>query len=513
MDMELAAKRFAEMFRGRESAYGTMSLDAEGKKRVKTHAAPVPDGAYLRHLQGDGPFLGIVPIDESNRCYFGAIDVDDDGVDLHELEAKIVGLGLPLVVCRSKSGGAHLYCFVLHPVAAKIMQGALQRMRGLLGHEKNANGMPVEVFPKQTTLAPHEQGNWINLPYYDHLSTNRYAVTGGKILVLDDFFQLVTIRTTDEATLLQWVDPSFGPFADGPICLQTLHTSNGFAQGGRNTGLFNVGLFFKLSQPESWADALREYNTIHLNEPLPAQELEQMIAGLEKREYAYTCSQHPLEGACKKAPCRKQPFGIGYFAKKFKLSKMPGLANLVRVNTEPARWRLDISGRTVEVDTETLNSPTRFKNLCLEKASIVIPMLKQQEWDDLVTNLLETLQTEEAPAEASDKGLLLTYLSDFLRPRDKSQSIEDVMLGRPARDDDGRVYFRAPDFYEFLKQRRFARFNTNEIYTLLERNAGLGQSTRTIKGARVSLFHVPEPTDEQSEVFAYPSDRTGGAPY
>ena len=55
-------------------------------------------------------------------------------------------LKLPLVVCRSKSGGAHIFLFSTKFIEEKIMRDKLLEIRAILGF---AN---AEVFPKQIEL-------------------------------------------------------------------------------------------------------------------------------------------------------------------------------------------------------------------------------------------------------------------------------------------------------------------------------------------------------------------------
>ena len=38
---------------------------------------------------------------------------------------------------------------------------------------------------------------------------------------------------------------------DGPPCLQVL-TTQGFPEGTRNNGLFNIGIFYRMSNPDDW---------------------------------------------------------------------------------------------------------------------------------------------------------------------------------------------------------------------------------------------------------------------
>jgi hypothetical protein len=500
------AARFAAIFAGCVSAYGQMTVSDTGQKTVKTYSKPLPSDAYYKHLEGDGPFFGVIMIREDNTCFFGAIDVDDDGIDLHELEAKVVAHRLPLVVCRSKSGGAHLYCFLREPVEARFLVDALKKFRSVLGHEKNANGSPVEIFPKQVKLSPGQTGNWINIPYYDHECTNRYAVTGQRQVTLNEFFDLVVARSTSERGLLEWADPALGPFKDGPPCLQQLHKSD-FPEGTRNTGLLNVGLFYKASQPGTWKDALEQYNA-GMEAPLDHSELSQIVRNLERHDYVYTCKIHPLEALCKKKECKKQEFGIGFFAKQKRLAALPELSNLVKIKTDPPRYKLSVNGNVIACSLDQVISPALFCKLLFAELNLMLQPPKPHEWNDLVRDLTDSMAEEDAPPEAGDRGLLQVYLQDFLQTRHKSDMVDDILLGRAALDQaDGRVYFRGTDFGVFLQRRGFKRYNMNEMYTILRDDAGLTTQDRTLKGGKVSVWSVPEPRDEQDTPFDHPASR------
>ena len=447
-------RRFARVFAGRVSAYGRYD-ESSGAKRVWTKQEAIPSDAYEKHLLGQGPYLGIIPIREDNTCLFGAIDIDEDGIDLDAIDAKIHAFEMPLVVVRSKSGGAHLYLFLAEPAPARTVVDALKRFRATLGRDKNPDGRPVEIFPKQTATKPTDPGNWINMPYWGHDGTNRYAVAAGKKLDLDAFLDLAEQRRINERVLQAWIDPSIGPFSDGPPCLQQLHRS-GFPEGSRNTGLLNVGIFLRAKYPDAWEDALVNYNA-SLDAPLADRELQQIIRNLSRHEYLYTCEQHPIQPLCQKKECKKQQFGIGFFLTKLRLAEIPELADLVKVLTDPPQYRVKVNGAEIPLSSEQLQSPLLFKRLIFEQLNLVMPAnVKPHEWDELLKKLLESQRQEEAPPEAGDRGLAVMFLRDFLMMRSKADGLEDVLRGLPWLDErDSRVYFRATDFAAFLQRRQF----------------------------------------------------------
>jgi len=165
---EAAIRRFMQRFEGSSRAYGQyIASPAKADGKVKGDARTVrgsPDiGHYARHLYASGPGLGVIPIREDGSCVFGAIDFDDRTVDHLALARRVREVDLPLVVCRSKSGGAHLYYFSA-PIRASEMRLRLDKFRARLGMPEN-----TEIFPKQDDLEGKGIGNWINLPYFGAL--------------------------------------------------------------------------------------------------------------------------------------------------------------------------------------------------------------------------------------------------------------------------------------------------------------------------------------------------------
>lgn len=108
-------KKFAKVFAGLALAHGTYRVDgksANGKATGKAAIVREPrtEKTWKLHLEGTRS-LGIIPINEENQSVWGCIDIDQYPLDHKTLVEQIRKLKLPLVVCRSKSGGAH--CFFL----------------------------------------------------------------------------------------------------------------------------------------------------------------------------------------------------------------------------------------------------------------------------------------------------------------------------------------------------------------------------------------------------------------
>ena len=176
MDKELI-KRFALLFRGLERSYFTLRI--KGKKasgKTEGYQSAVHEkrtmSTFEDHLNGKLG-ISIVPINEKNACFWGALDLDQYPLDHTALVKTVQRHKIPLVVCRSKSGGAHLYLFLTEAVPAETLKTKLKEIASEIGLARTPDGTSeTEIFPKQIIHSDKggkkDTGSGLNLPYYDH---------------------------------------------------------------------------------------------------------------------------------------------------------------------------------------------------------------------------------------------------------------------------------------------------------------------------------------------------------
>jgi hypothetical protein len=311
------ADRFRCLFAGSDRAHGiyVAQRTAPGQKAegtAKTMNGPASTALWERHLDGTGKFnLGVIPLDPAGRCRWGAIDVDQYDLDLPALARRCRELDLPLLLCRSKSGGAHLYLFLTEPADPRAVVDALRRCAKRLGYPK------AEVFPKQTKLEGRDRGNWLNMPYFGGEDSLRYALdpATGEALSTEDFVARAETMRVAEGEL-----PAIGcgaPEPEGdellagaPPCLVAL-ARDGLTEGARNNGLFNFGVFLKKKYPDDWRRRLEALNRAKLAPPLPSQEVRGIGKSVGRRDYFYKCKDEPIRSVCDRTACLKCAFGVG----------------------------------------------------------------------------------------------------------------------------------------------------------------------------------------------------------
>ncbi|MEX2644478.1 MAG: hypothetical protein WD270_13565 [Acetobacterales bacterium] len=302
--------RLDALFQPAEHAHGVSVLtgkkDARGKAGAKytTVKKHVSETAWHRHLDGKHCLVPI-PIRRDGNAGFGAIDVDQYPLDLEALVARVKEAKLPLVVCQSKSGGAHLFLFLREPVTAEIVRGELTVWAAALGYPG------AEVFPKQAALSSTpdpttgklETGNGIAAPYRNSGKgvSLEYALSpdDGHGLELEEFLDLAEARRVDPADLGGIVPKKhYPPEVNGEAPPKKANgAASGFAAEGCDSALMSLGRSVLAKLPEG-ADpeaAVRaEIDAANVtgsklhpkfaDGPLPAKRIDKIVANVCKKE-------------------------------------------------------------------------------------------------------------------------------------------------------------------------------------------------------------------------------------
>jgi hypothetical protein len=501
--------RFKAIFSGLDIAYGTYKSEKakdSGKqagKAVVVRKPPV-DELWVRHLEGVEPSLGIIPIRADNTCIWGCIDIDQYPLDHAGLVAKIRKRNLPLVVCRSKSGGAHVFLFTKEPVAAADMQRYLSACASILGESGR------EIFPKQAEILVDrgDTGNFLNLPYFAGDNGTRYAVKDdGAAATLEEFYELYQAHVQD-VPLAYPEEPKQPdhPIKDGPPCLQVL-CSQGFPEGTRNNGLFNIGIYLKRSNPSGWEDKLMEYNQKFVAPSLGITELHTITKQLQKKDYKYKCKDAPINSFCNSGLCRTRKFGVGADG-----PDSPQMSSLSKYNSEPPLWFLDVNSKRVELETDHLFNQASFQKACMEKINVLPPTLRKQDWESLLNALLKEMveleQIQDAPEDTTLTGRFLDLVEEFTTHLQQAMDKDEILLGRPwTSDDDAKTYFRMKDLEGHLKRNNFLGLSSPKIAQRI-RDLGGEPFSLFLKGRSTRVWRIPR-FNRQDSPFETPEMKKG----
>ena len=480
------SERLHKIFHGSGRAHGSFVVENNflGQKKQGKAKTIKTIGAGIRHWQDhlNGVIgLGIIPIDEENCVKWGAIDIDIYSLNLEKLVLKIEEFKLPLVVCRSKSGGAHVFCFLKEKAPAADMQDKLREISAGLGYGG------VEIFPKQREILVErgDIGSWLNMPYFEGNESLRYGFdSNGEALSLENFVNFTEQRCIAHEELVRLRVPVLTDIKDGPPCLQVL-LKQGFPQGTRNNGLFNVGVYLKKSNPEKWQTEIEDYNRKYVHPPLPAQEVLTLIGTLKKKEYNYKCSDEPIKSYCNVSKCRGCKFGVGGG------NTTPTFSSLSKLDTKPPLWFLSINDKRLELNTEQLQNQLKFQRSCMETLNIMPPRMQDRAWQTLIQNLMDNgMEIIEVSEDVTIEGQFMELLESFCTDMAQANTRDEILLGKPYTED-GKTYFRIKDLKEYLAKHRFTDMETNRIASKL-RDLKAEHKFFNIKGRGTNVWYISE---------------------
>ena len=550
--------KLSDFFRGYDKHHGVFEVGSarsgpkvEGK--AYTVASPADDAAWETHLKGGRQGVGIIPLLDDNTLYWGGIDVDQYNIQLPNLSLRIENY--PLTLFRSKSGGAHLICFVREPVPAASIVKFLRQLAAALGFPKD-----TEIFPKQVTRGVDKEGNldvgnWLNMPYHGGDRSSRYAIVKGKALSLDEcvshletkaltadeFFEAAgaapeiegddpfdqevgNASDLDEESqmLIEDEEPAPDPepkprprprlvpkdeppeenvediaFADGPPCLQTLHKRGGFPDS-RNNGMFNVAVYLAKKYPSSWQERVNEYNDMMCKPPLRQNELAKTVErSNSKKEYSYKCTDAPINSVCQRPICLARKFGVGIT--QGKISEF----TLVKHDAEPITWDVLFVGKSepMHLSSDELYSQTAFGKKTMNFMNVVLQTMPENRWRGLLNDKVkaaEILQPKED--EESNVGEFKTLLEKFCVGRAQATSWDDIQSDH-VYTADGMSWFRGRALLSYLKDNKFRFENNREIWFLLQQRGGM-RDKKIIKGMEINVWGIPEfkRTDSEKEL-------------
>ena len=472
------------IFAGYDQAYGTYRPDQkqpqhgsklEIKSSARTVREEVTEDLWQKHLDGTSP-LGIIPIDGNDSCVWGCIDIDRYDISHAELANQIKSRHLPVIVCKTKSGGAHVFMFVYKAIPASEMQSRLRNLAASLGYGGS------EIFPKQgrMLLDRGDLGNWLNMPYFG--GSERWGIKHTGSAMSAEEFLATAERLAKEADGYVQPNGADHDLVEGPPCLQHLSVA-GFPEGTRNNGLFALGVFARKKYQDGWKEILEEYNRRFMKPPLDTSEVQMVIKSLEKREYSYRCDDVPLCTHCDAATCRTRRFGVG------DPESFPIISGLSVLDTTPPLWFIDIEGTRVELNTEQLQNYKLFHRMCMERLLTCYRMLSQPAWLKIIGEAMKNVTKVEAPPEVGISGQFFELLEDFCLNRQRGQSKDDILSGRPF-EESGRHYFRLRDLAEYLDRAGMKSLTRAQLSMQL-RVLGGGHTFFNVKGKGVNVWWVP----------------------
>lgn len=429
--------------------------------RMYVEYVPIDPEIMDGHLEGVTG-CGGVPIQDDSTCTWAAIDIDNHGEDadipIEDVDRNIHTYGLPLIACRSKSGGVHAYLFLSEPQPANRIQSIMAGWAVKLGYAG------CEIFPKQGKLFSRDgklsYGNWINFPYFKADATERYAVVDGKKLELEEF---IDYAEASKVTKVKMRSLLMDEHPEAPPCIQAL-LSRGAPQGQRNEAMYNVGVYFRKLDSGTAQARATQANQFIFGTPLPKAELKRTVDSAMKPDYSYRCGEEVVKQHCNRAVCLTRKCGIteGEADNIDTHASLPTFGGLAKYMSEPVRWEMVIDGMKIyNISTAELLDWRYIRQLIADRLTRIVPMIKTSEWERLLGPMMQEARIIETPDDASVNGIIRDRLREFAAKADLANHGEvpedrkALLRGMPIvqkMDGERCVLFRGQDFVNYLKR-------------------------------------------------------------
>lgn len=503
-----------DLFRGYEHAHGRYEIKSKNERgkaegRALTIREPVTEELWRSHMDGSGPGLGVIPLLEDDTVVWGCIDIDQYPLDHKQIVGKIEALGLPLVVCRSKSGGAHLFLFLTEPVGAEAVQDALTAWAAALGHGG------CEVFPKQISRYNEQDlGNWLNMPFYALPRSLRYGfdAEGNDLLDVGPFMEYAQTRlvtperleaiTVDAPTTKSGkkaspvLPPNDGVFVDGPPCLQILHAQGGFPEGTRNDGLYNVAVYLRKRFPDDWKDKLPQYNGEVCDPPLGLSEINAVAKSVDRKDYGFKCKHAPINSYCNRKACLGRLHGVGEGGTD---GDRLDIGAVTKYMGDPVLWFLDVSGQRLMVTTEELLSQAKFQARVMETLNRCLSPMPQARWAKYLDGKIRNCEEVEVPEDASPTGQFHMLVRQYITGTAQATSKEELLHRfTPYRTGSGEVWFRSRGLLEYLTHHNYKYRSEHHVWQML-RVIGADNKFLNVKGHGFNVWAIPDPGEVKDD--------------
>lgn len=296
-------QRFAALFDGLKIAHGT--------GRGQWVKRPLRPEDWIKHLQGEGPGIGVAPLREDNTVAFAAIDLDEPDFEAaREMQRYIPGTSW---IERSRSGNAHVWVFFSKACPAWVAMGVLKEATLAAGKKG------VEVFPKNWDFQRVQFGNYINLPFHgsERPIINALGDPYPMVMFLNEAAE--TANDPDKwlarADLMQITPPSerkssqeFGTQKNLHSCAERIISGEAgvVTEGHQNATLFMLAKCLTNWEQVDHDEALDLLYTTaaDLFDPVPSKaEIRRILGNVERAQYTSTGCDDPLVQAFSDPNC------------------------------------------------------------------------------------------------------------------------------------------------------------------------------------------------------------------
>lgn len=513
MSGDTLIQRFAALFTGNPNYFITCNPKRAKDKQNITQHRQYTLNDFTTHLSGKLG-VGTSPLLPDHRCHFAVIDIDvrddEQEVDFKSIAERVTNFSLPLVMCRTRSGGAHLYLFLRTPAPAKLIRNLISDWAQKMKIPGTDCLIPSADYQLLEDDGTQHVSRSVNLPYFGGDHTNRYCIMpdGVTHLTFEQFILRAETSAINPSLFITMPDDEYG---QAPPCVQKL-IHDGVPTGMRNEALTQIAIYLKRVDAKDVLPRLVAINSSVLDSPLPLDELKKVAKSTTRRDYNYRCKTEPCKSLCDSKTCLTREFGIKPNEANDNdaagaLAELPRIDDIARVQDTEAGgiYRIRINGHSFTAPAKRLTNVRDAQLLFAERVGIILPAkLSFSVWYDYIMTHVTNARIDIQAIEDTDHGALQSVINDWCAGRLRKQEGMDLMQHRERLNtspilEDNEILFRMMTFERYCRDKRInIPANSTLIAALLRKIGCRTQRLRTASGV-VSAWVMPYQTDDHDQ--------------
>jgi hypothetical protein len=468
---------FPTLFQGRADAHGyygniTGAQPTNRGKRAsiaRSVPEPVTPELFAAHRAGEDR-LGIIPVMSDGNVNWFCIDIDyyELGKGFHKsLADAIRDAALPLVMTRTKSGGAHLWCFLEKPIHAREAHATAIAFKEklnlphVIGDRKDEIDKHVDLFPKEfTPNSTKDIAVWVNLPYFGEACTAT-GESGEEELSFDEFLVYandhivhpddLSFKKKEKAKVKNKRSPM-------PPCIDKM-VEDGVEEGQRDHCVTHFAIVHKRAYPDDWQERVLSFNSESVNPPLRSDEVRKIIKSVATKEYDYMCKAVKAF-YCDQTECKKREFGIGETVTDI------GITNIEKIDGEKPIYRITIDDKKFTCDFKTLYAYHLFRQTAFASINRFLPAMKQGEWEDVLGDLLQSMEITEAAADTEMRDRVIKHFQNWCAQSVTTDDLDNALAtGIPYYDGKTSIVFSGDAFMSIID--RTLKIDRDRVYVYM----------------------------------------------
>jgi len=240
---------------------------------------------------------------------------------------------------------------------------------------------------------------------------------------------------------------------------------------------------------ENYEEEVHKFHHKYFDDPLRPKEIEKIIKQADKKDWGYKCKDQPMCSFCNKSKCRIRKYGVG------DNNVITDIGNVIQYgDNEDTIYHVTLNQeKTIVCTVEELYDQHKFRKKCLVKLGSMPSMMKREDWDYYITDIVSKSIKVQSEFEMTPEGEFRNILTRYISNQANAMDIDDILNGQCFVDDEEKkVYFRLDQLQEYMRNRRYVALTSNQMGIFL-RNLGGDYSKRKLNGKQAQLvWWVPQ---------------------